>query len=145
MAVQLQLAFNQADEKRNKLAVLKGELKDQLEGMPAYKKIADELEILNEKKKGIIAAVMGDNQKEVDEIEKLTADLKDQKQLISDVALNDFLAGKKVEVIRADGSILEPVFSVKFVKTDAIRTLTPEEKKLFKKNQPKIPERLGLE
>lgn len=144
MKLQLQLVFNEADEKRNKLAILKRSLKDQLEGLAAFKEITDQLEVLNQKKKQLVASVMDDNQKEIEEIDKLTLDLKDQKQLVSDVALKDYLAGNKVELVKEDGHILEPIFSVKFRKTGDTRKLTEEEKKIFNK-MVKLPERLDLE
>lgn len=145
MAVQLQLVFNEVDEKRNKLAILKRSLKDQLESLADYQSITDELEVLNQKKKQLIANVMSDNKKEVEEIDKLTLDLKSQKQLISDVALKDYLAGKKIEIVKPDGAIMEPVFSVKFVKTGEYKKLSAAEKRDLKNNGVKIPERLDLE
>ena len=135
MPVQLQLVYTKADEQKNQLAILKHSIKDQLESLAEFKEIADKLEVLNQKKKHLIASVLEDNKKDVEKIESLTLDLKSQKQLISDVALKDYLDGKKVEVVKADGAILEPVFSVKFVKTGEYKT--PEKNPL--------PDRLNLE
>jgi len=144
MILQLQLAFNKADEDRNNLAILKRYLKDQLEGLAAYKELTDELEALNLKKKQIIASVLENNKKEVDEIDKLTLNLKSQKQMVSDVALKDYLAGKNIELVKPNGNILEPVFSVKFRKTGENRKLTAEEKEIFGQTSV-LRERLDLE
>lgn len=133
--VQLQLVYTKADEQKNQLAILKHSIKDQLESLQEYQEVIEDLEALRLKKKKIIENVLADNKKDVDEIDRLTLDLKSQKQLISDVALKDYLEGRKVEVVKADGAILEPIFSVKFKKTGEYKK--PEKKPL--------PERLNLE
>ncbi|PKM88419.1 hypothetical protein CVU83_01765 [Candidatus Falkowbacteria bacterium HGW-Falkowbacteria-2] len=135
MALQLQLVYTKADEQRNQLAILKHSIKDQLESLQEYQEVIEDLEALRLKKKKIIENVLADNKKDVDEIDRLTLDLKSQKQLISDVALKDYLDGKKVEVVKANGAILEPVFSVKFIKTG----------EYIKPEKTPIPERLNLE
>jgi len=137
MAVQLQLVFTEADKKRNKLRELKAMLKEQLEGKQEYQEIKESAEALKAKKKIIVAAINEENKTELEEIDKLMIDLKSQKQLISDVAIKDYIAGKEIKVTDVYGNILEPVFSVKFVKTGDVEET--------KKPKVKLPERLDLE
>ncbi|MHB8089965.1 MAG: hypothetical protein ACYDH2_17145, partial [Anaerolineaceae bacterium] len=103
----------------NKLKELKQILKDELEGSKQYQDIMESIVKLTEEKKAIINQVMDDNSKTVQEIEDLTIDLKNQKQLVSDVALKDYLAGEEVKVIK-NHKIYAPVFSCKFVKTGEV-------------------------
>lgn len=139
MVVQLQLVFNEADKKRNRLRELKAMIKEQIEGKQEYQEIKETGDALKARKKNLIAVVNADNKTECDEIDSLKLDLKSQKQLISDVAISDYVSGKEVRVTDSYGRILEPVFSVKFVKTGNIE----EEEKKPKKE--KVTERLNLE
>lgn len=140
MAVQLQLVFNEADKKRNRLRELKAMIKEQLEGKQEYQEIKETSDSLKARKKNLIAVINEDNRAECDEIDSLKLDLKSQKQLISDVAISDYVAGKEVRITDSCGRILEPVFSVRFVKTGDV-----EEEKKPKKEKVKLPERLALE
>lgn len=117
MAAQLQLVFSAADEKRNNLAILKKNLKDQLDNNLQFKHLVEEENEIKRKKTQLINQVMHSNVKEIEEIERLTLDLRNQKQLICDIAIRDYLAGDKVEVVDNIGRVMAPVFSVKFVKT----------------------------
>ena len=137
MAVQLQLVFNEADKKRNKLRELKAMIKEQLESKQEYQEIKESSDSLRAKKKALKAAVNEDNRVECEEIDKLTIDLKSQKQLISDVAIKDYVNGKEIKLTDSYGNILEPVFSVKFIKTGEVEET--------KKPKVKLPERLDLE
>ena len=138
MKLQLQLVFNEADEKRNNLAILKRGIKDQLESLTNFSEITDQLQKWQQKKKELIESVMNDNKADIEKIESLELELKSQKQMISDIALRDYLNGDKIEIVKPDGAIMEPVFTVKFRKTG-------EYKKDEKKKKVRIPDRLDLE
>ena len=116
MAVQLQLVFDKASEKKNKLALLKNSIKQEIEDYPPYVIVQEEIKKLQEKRKGIIENVLSDKKKTVEEIDVLKCDLESDKIMISDLAIANYLKGKKVEVKDAAGNILVPIFSVKFVK-----------------------------
>ncbi len=135
--VQLQLVFNETDKKRNRLRELKAMIKEQLEGKQEFQEIKETSESLRARKKALKLAINDDNKTECEEIERLETDIKSQKQLISDVAIKDYVAGKEIKVTDSYGNILEPVFSVKFVKTGDVEET--------KKPRVQLPERLDLE
>jgi len=135
--VQLQLVFSETDKKRNRLRELKALIKEQLEGKQEFQEIKETSESLRARKKALKLAINDDNKTECEEIERLETDIKSQKQLISDVAIKDYVAGKEIKVTDSYGNILEPVFSVKFVKTGDVEET--------KKPRVQLPERLDLE
>jgi len=135
--VQLQLVFSETDKKRNRLRELKALIKEQLEGKQEFQEIKETSESLRARKKTLKLAINDDNKTECEEIERLETDIKSQKQLISDVAIKDYVAGKEIKVTDSYGNILEPVFSVKFVKTGDVEET--------KKPRVQLPERLDLE
>lgn len=135
--VQLQLVFSETDKKRNRLRELKAAIKEQLESKQEFQEIKETSESLRARKKALKLAVDDDNKTECEEIERLEIDIKSQKQLISDVAIKDYLAGKEIKVTDNYGNVLEPVFSVKFVKTGDVEET--------KKGKAQLPERLDLE
>jgi hypothetical protein len=110
------MAFNAADLKRNRITELKAIIKDQLDQKQEWHELKTEELAVRDKKKRIVDCVLADSKSEVDEINSLTLDLKNQNQLICDVALKDYLAGESITIKDKYGNELEPVFSVKFKK-----------------------------
>jgi GTP-sensing pleiotropic transcriptional regulator CodY len=130
MSTQLQIAFTKADEQNNKLKELKQILKDELESSITYKELTEKMAALTANKKAMIDSVLASNKKIVEQIDNLKLDLESQKQLVSDVALKDYLAGEEVKVNKK-GRIYRPEFSCKFIKTD--ETVFPKLEKLNSK------------
>jgi len=120
MAVQLQLVFSKTDEKKNDLAILKRQVKDDLEAMVEYQELLKQEEKIRQKKRDIINAFNSNNKDLIDKISLIKVDLDSQKQLLSDVAIKEYLAGKTIQITDKKGFILEPVFSVKFKKTGEV-------------------------
>jgi len=117
-STQLQLVFNKTDEIRNKIKIIRSIFRDKLEASGPYQKIEDQFQELNARKKQIILGIKGEMQGDLDHLEDLKVDLKDEVQLMSDKALNDYTKGEKVEVVDKAGFICEPLFTVKFKRTD---------------------------
>jgi len=120
MAVQLQLVFSKTDEQKNDLAILKRQVKDDLEAMIEYQDLLKEEEVIRQKKRQIINSFNSHNKDIIDKIALKKLDLDSQKQLLSDVAIKEYLAGKTIQITDKNGFILEPVFSVKFRKTGEV-------------------------
>lgn len=114
---QLQIAFNEVDEKKNILGSLKSMIKEQIENREDYKKIVDDLDAVKTKKKQLEAKVKQENEEDVRKILELEQDIKEENKKVSDLALIDYLAGKKIEVTDKKGNILEPKLSVRLIKS----------------------------
>jgi molecular chaperone GrpE (heat shock protein) len=89
-----------------------------LEDHPEYAKQQEIKKQATEKIKAILLSIGEAYPKLAAEIQNLTDEQKAEKELITDLALNKFMAGEKVEVVDEDGRVFEPVWSVRFVKTD---------------------------
>jgi hypothetical protein len=136
MALQLQLVFSKTDEKKNDLAVLKHQLNDEIKALAEYQKILDEEAALKLKKQQIILSVKQNNREMIDKMDSLKIDLDSNKQMLSDVALSDFIAGKDIRVTDRNGFIMEPIFTVKYRKTGEIADKKSNSIKISKKDIP---------
>ncbi|MBU0625226.1 hypothetical protein KKF05_02680 [Patescibacteria group bacterium] len=89
--------------------------KDELDQNESYKKIVEELKVLREKKKSIENVARVSCFGGSDELERIKEQIKDEKQLLTDLALNQYVAGQTVEIVENETRFV-PQFSVKFKK-----------------------------
>lgn len=136
MAMQLQLVFSQTDEKRNDLKILKHQIDDEIKGLAAYQELIKEEEAIKFKKKQIVLSVKQNNREEIEKMESLKLDIDSNKQKLSDIALNDFIAGKDIRLTDKNGFILEPIFTVKYKKTGDMADKKSNSIKISKKDLP---------
>lgn len=113
---QLQLAFDQAAENKNRKTILKINLKDILEQDAAYTDVQEKLTVLNEKRKQILQGIADAYPELFNELASLAAHERNDKEILSDLALNQLVNGETVAVKDRDGNELEPVFKVTFKK-----------------------------
>lgn len=92
-------------------------IKDQLNNDADYHAIQENIKELNEKKKKIISRINADNEKELERIDVLKAEVQKQKQIISDLTLSKIVRGENTRIINKKGMVMVPVVSVKFKKT----------------------------
>ncbi len=92
--------------------------KDALENTDNYREITEQLKTLREKKKQLEAAVKNQLGKSYEKLEELKADLQSEKEMLSDVAITTLMGGETVQVKDEYENIYEPVWSVKFKKTN---------------------------
>lgn len=90
---------------------------DALKATPGYQQIVDDLKTMREKKKQVETAVRQQFASEITELEDLKVDMDSDTELLTDIALTQFLKGEKVEVTDEYENQYEPVFTVKFKKT----------------------------
>ena len=89
--------------------------KDELAQNEQYKKIVDEIKILREKRKSIENAARVSCFGGSDELDRIKEQINDENQLLTDLALNQYIAGQTVEILAEDTRYV-PQFSVKFKK-----------------------------
>ena len=112
---QLQIVFSESAQKAQKKKELVQQFNDALRADDQYQTLLADLAELKGKKKEIEQKILGRMGTVSEEIEELKNSIKEKKQAMTDLALTNLMAGKKVEV--KDGAYLyEPVWSVRFKK-----------------------------
>lgn len=94
--------------------------KEALERVPNYKSTTDDLAALREKKKKIEAQVREEFSKEFDKLEELKLDLEENNMMLTDIALSKLMKGEHVEVKDQYNLVYEPIFAVRFKKTNVV-------------------------
>ena len=91
-------------------------LSDALNNSTQYRQVVEEIKKIIAKKKKIVEDIKMEYGSEAGKIDTIKADLENDRMLLTDAALNSFVAGKTVEVEDSYGNKYEPIFSVKFKK-----------------------------
>lgn len=94
--------------------------KEALERVPSYKSTTDDLAALREKKKKLETQVKEEFSKEFDKLEELKLDMEECNIMLTDIALSKLVKGEHVEVKDQYNLVYEPVFGVKFKKTNVV-------------------------
>ncbi len=89
--------------------------KDELAQNEDYQKIVEQMKTLREKKKSIETAAKVAAFREADELDRIREQVKDETQLLTDIALNKYVSGETVEIVEEETRYV-PEFSVKFKK-----------------------------
>lgn len=90
--------------------------RDALVNLVEYKNVNDEIKNLQIKKKQIENAVQSQLSGDFEKMEQLDSSLRDDAQLMSDVALSRMIQGEAVVVTDEANNPYEPIFNVKFKK-----------------------------
>lgn len=115
------------EELQRQVASIKAMIRDQVLNDPEYNRIQKDIEDLNSKKKKIISRINSENKADIETIEKISGEIKMERQVISDLALSALIRKEDTRVTDKNGMILAPVISVKFKKTGDYKK--PEEDK----------------
>jgi len=112
----LQSVFNKIKEIKREQKLLKESYRDALVNSQRYQNIADELKTLKEKKKKIETEFQQELSSNFNKLDRLKLDLESEKEMLNDIAINQLMSGKIVEVIDEYNNKYEPRFSVNFKK-----------------------------
>lgn len=107
--VHKRLANNKA-ERRD----LQKMFKDDLKNTPKYVAITEELKTLRDEKKTIENELKQAYASENERLEQLKADIADDQELLSDIALNMYVNEETVEIKDDDDNVWHPEFKVTF-------------------------------
>jgi hypothetical protein len=91
---------------------------DELKHKGEYTELVKEIKLLREKKKSIEDQAKANALSDVGKLDVLALEIKDQSQMLSDIAMTKFLNRETVELVDEDDARLVPVFSVKFKKEE---------------------------
>ena len=112
----LQEVFERTLETKKEIKEIKSMYKDALSNSQRYCDIDEELKDIKAKKKEIEDSIRDDFEKDFERLELLSADLKNDNMLLSDISISCVAKGQKIEVKDPHEIIQEPVFNVKFTK-----------------------------
>lgn len=112
----IQEVFHRIKETRQKAKEVRKMFKDTLASNSEYQEILEKLETLKARKKAIETEVREDTSANFRQLDAYRMHIKNDNELISDLAINQLMSGETVEIVDADNNRYEPHFSVKFKK-----------------------------
>ena len=98
--------------------------RDALSASAEYKEIMEKLRGYKLRKKQIEDNVKSELGGEYERLEALKKDVQNDKELLTDIAINKLTQGETVAVEDEDKNVYEPIFSVSFKKTNVINQQT---------------------
>jgi len=116
MAQELPVVFKRIQDRKKERRELRAMYKDALDASGTYQQLLQELEDLKLKKKQLENTIRADFKEEFDKLEGIKLNLASDAQLLSDIALNQFVSGKLVKLVDENQVEYEPIFTVKFKK-----------------------------
>jgi len=117
----IQEVFNQIQEVKKQQKTIKTAFRDALNNSGEYKKLVDDLKVMKESKKVLEQSIKEEFKAELDKLDDLKIDLETQNMMLNDIALTKIMNGESIEVVDMYNNAYEPIFSVKFKKTNVIK------------------------
>jgi hypothetical protein len=115
MTKSIQDIFNRLQEKKKQVSVIRRKYKEELSTSIEYGRIREDMEKLRAKKKQYELATKQQAGANFERIDELSLAVKQDAQMLSDVALTSIMKGESV-AIRDDHVEYEPIFTVRFRK-----------------------------
>jgi hypothetical protein len=112
----LQDAFSRLQQLKSKLRGRRRMLKDELNGSTALAAVDADIEALRVKRKQIVAAINESNASVLNDIDSLKLEIKDQEELVSSIALTNYVKGETITIEGEEGIIYEPIVKVNYKK-----------------------------
>lgn len=116
MSKSVQEIFGRLQEKRQQARIIASKYKSELASSHDYQQLKEQIEKLRERKKKHEASVREQAGANFARMEELKFAIKQDAQLLSDVALTAIMKGESIQ-IKEDHVEYEPVFTVRFRKT----------------------------
>ncbi len=99
--------------------------KDELANNPRYQQIAEQLKVLKEEKKSIENQTWAASSADAQKLDLLALDIKSDKEMLSELALNMYVKGETVQIIDELQTRWVPKFAVSFKKDDEMQEERP--------------------
>lgn len=115
----LQEVFNELTGVKKTIKEIQNEYKDALNNSPDFQETNDKIKELTEKRKQIQNNIQAEMGQRFQDLEVAKDQQKDLKEMISDIAMNNLIDGKSIELKDDNDSVYEPKFSVTFKRTSA--------------------------
>ena len=110
--------FQRINEQKKERRRVQQIYKDMLANSKPYQDAVEALAEARTKKQHIESSVKAEMPTEMDELERLAQSLESDKQLLTDAALTTLMKGQTVEITDENDTAYEPIFSVRFKKTN---------------------------
>lgn len=108
--------YKELQEKKKRKRELAASFKDELKASAEYERLAEEMKMLREKKKGIENDIKSRSLGDARKLEELSLEIRSEEELLSDLSLNAYLSGEKVEIADEYSNTWVPHFRVTFKK-----------------------------
>jgi hypothetical protein len=118
----MQTVFNEIREMKKEMKGIREMYKDALAQTDDYADIVEKAKELRDKKKQIETKVQSQMGKSYEKYEDLKSEVLANEELLNDIAMTTLMDGKTVEVVDEFSNKYEPVYVVKFKKTNEIKT-----------------------
>lgn len=118
----IQEVFNQIQVVKKQQRDLRTAYKDALAASTEHKELTEQIKALKEKKLHIEQAVKEEFAAELDKLDDLKIEMETQTMMLNDIALTTIMNGETIELVDAYNNAYEPIFSVKFKKTNMIKS-----------------------
>lgn len=116
----IQDIFNRMRATKKERKDIQIQYKDALSALQEYKDINEKLRGHKLRKQQIENEVKAELGQQYQKLESLKKDLELDKELLADVAISTLMKGETVQVEDDDKNTYEPIFSVKFKKTNVV-------------------------
>ena len=117
----IQQVFSEIREAKKEMKGLREQYKDALSQTEKYQELQEELKEKRDKKKEIETKVQQQMGKAYDRLDELKSDVAAKEEMLNDIAITTLMSGKAVEVVDEFQNRYEPLYVVKFKKTNEIR------------------------
>lgn len=117
----IQAVFDKIREAKKEMKEIRATYKDALVQTDHYEETVEKLQELREKKKQIELRVQGELGRTYEKYEELKGAVAADEQMLNDIAMTTLMDGKTVEVVDEFSNRYEPVYVVRFKKTNEIR------------------------
>lgn len=114
----LQEAHTVLVQKKKERREINKMFQDELKHHGDYQKILEDMKVLRERKKSIENQIKASALANANQMDVLALEIKDQNQMLADIALNMYVANETVEVIDEENARWLPEFSVRFKKEE---------------------------
>ncbi|MFA6973298.1 MAG: hypothetical protein WC238_00980 [Parcubacteria group bacterium] len=118
----MQQVFSEIREAKKEMKELRAQYKDALAQTDKYQETAEKIKLMREEKKTIETKVQQQLGKSYEKLEDLKSEVLAKEELLNDIAITTLMDGKTVEVVDEFQNKYEPVYVVKFKKTNEIVT-----------------------
>jgi Tfp pilus assembly protein PilO len=116
----LQEVFNQLQTIKGEQRTLRSAYREALAASAELTEASEQIKNLREKKIKIEQTIKEQFSSELDKLDQLKIDLEAQNTMLADIALSQLMSGQTVEVVDLNNNVYEPIFNVRFKKTNTL-------------------------
>ncbi|MFA5358546.1 MAG: hypothetical protein WC310_01835 [Patescibacteria group bacterium] len=113
---QLHEVFKRLEQNKKQRNEIKSVYRQELANSKTYQELLDKIKELRERKKKIEQDVKSELRGDLEKLSLMELDIKTDKEMLSDMALNQLVRGETIKVTDDYENEYEPIFSVRFRK-----------------------------